>query len=73
MGDRRVFGDVFLMNVTQNHVGQVHIVANERGGQFRGTVMAVTPAGAVMDVYGQKDGAEWMTLPRPPEVGRDYF
>ena len=53
------------MNVTQNHVGQVHIVANERGGQFRGTVMAVTSAGAVMDVYGQKDGAEWMTLKSP--------
>jgi len=53
------------MNPTQSDVGKFLTVANERGGQFRGTVMAVTPAGAVMDVYGQKDGAEWMTLKSP--------
>ena len=51
--------------VTQNHVGQFLTAANERGGQFRGTVLAVTPGGVVMNVYGQTDGEKWITLKRP--------
>ena len=51
--------------VTQARVGKFLTVANERGDQFRGTVQAVTPGGAVVEVYRHRDGKDWVTLRRP--------